>query len=59
MSDRTTSIRHLIVETRTGTDVDTLTEQLVTRALAHESRRRPQPRQSRAHDNDAHTRRTR
>lgn len=61
MADRSTSIRRLVLETRTGTDLDTVAEQLVTRALAHESRRRPRPRPrpARAHDTDAHPRRTR
>lgn len=50
MTDRTTTIRRLVLDTRTATDVDTVAEQHVTRALAHESRRRNRPHSKRMKD---------
>ncbi len=59
MTDRTTTIRRLVLETRTATDLDTAAEQHVTRALAHESRRRNRPHSKRIKDTENPPRRTR
>lgn len=54
MTDRSTSIRRLVDDHHTAVRLDAVTEQKVTRAFAHESRRRPRPpRAGRTHDQDA------